>query len=267
MAIINVTPDSFSDGGMYLDPNAAFKRAEKAISEGADIVDIGGESTRPGSRKVEFNEEIGRVVPVISATARKFDIPISIDTTKASVAKAAIEAGAEIVNDISGLRFEPELAAVAAKAETGLILMHSRGEFEEMHGQPAVEDALEEVTSGLNKSITIAKQFGVKQQHIAVDPGIGFGKTALQNLELLANLDKIASRFPEYPVLVGASRKSFMSKIVGESAAPGRLGGSIAAAVLASLNGARILRVHDVAATVRAVKLIDEAKKLRSETI
>jgi dihydropteroate synthase len=267
MAIINVTPDSFSDGGVYNKPDEVLSRVEEVLAEGADILDIGGESTRPESKQIESDEEISRVIPVIEAIARRFDVPISVDTSKSEVARAALNAGAEIINDISGLRFDPLLAKIAAGFGSGLILMHSRGEFSEMHKQPPVEDIFNEVRVSLEKSVTTANEHGVKNENIVVDPGIGFGKTASQNLELLANLDKIVEEFSEHPVLAGASRKSFISKLSGDADVSKRLGGSIAAAALAVLMGASIVRVHDVAETVQAVRLLDELKILRSESI
>jgi dihydropteroate synthase len=265
MAIINVTPDSFSDGGAYKNPDEVLRRVQETLAEGADILDVGGESTRPGSKQIHSNDEIARVVPVIEAIAARFDVPISVDTAKAEVARAALHAGAEIINDISGLRFDPLLAEIASSFGSGLILMHSRGEFSEMHKQPPVEDIFNEVKVSLKKSAAKANEHGVKNENIVIDVGIGFSKTASQNLELLANLDKIVEEFSDHPILVGASRKSFISKISGEADVSVRLGGSIAAAALAVLNGASIVRVHDVAETVQAVRLLDKAKLLRAE--
>jgi len=255
MAILNVTPDSFSDGGEFLSPDDALRQAEKLIDEGADILDIGGESTRPGGTRVGADEELRRVLPVIDAVAKRFDIPISIDTTRPAVAQAALAAGAEIVNDISGLRFDETIAKAAANASAGLVLMHSRGSFETLHSQPPVEDILAEVTGSLHSSIKIAKRNGVADEQIAVDIGLGFGKTFEQNLELIAKLGKIVAEFKEYPVLVGASRKSFIGKVLGNVPAGERLGGSLAAAVVAVMNGAKIVRVHDVKETVNAIRM------------
>jgi dihydropteroate synthase len=262
MAVINVTPDSFSDGGKYLDPDHALRRAEEAVAEGADILDIGGESTRPGSERVSEEEEVARIVPVIESVSRRFDIPISVDTTRSKVAERAIDAGAEIINDISGLRFDPAIARLASKTGAGLILMHSRGEFAQMHDQPPVKDIFEEVTERLKQSIQLALESGVGSDRTVIDIGIGFGKTVSQNLELLANIDKIIKDFPEYPVLVGASRKSFISKIAGAADPYERLGGSIAAAALAVWKGARIIRAHDVAETLQAIRVVEAAKSL-----
>jgi dihydropteroate synthase len=258
MAILNVTPDSFSDGGEFLSLDDAVRQAEKLIDEGANILDIGGESTRPGGTRVGGDEELRRVLPVIDAVAKRFDIPISIDTTRPAVAQAALAAGAEIVNDISGLRFDETIAKAAANASAGLVLMHSRGSFETLHSQPPVEDILTEVAGSLHSSIKIAKRNGVADEQIAVDIGLGFGKTFEQNLELIAKLGKIVAEFKEYPVLVGASRKSFIGKVLGNVPAGERLGGSLAAAVVAVMNGARIVRVHDVKETVNAIRMTSQ---------
>ncbi|MGQ0541111.1 MAG: dihydropteroate synthase [Blastocatellia bacterium] len=260
MGILNVTPDSFSDGGKFSLPDAALKQAERIISEGADIIDIGGESTRPGSSRVSDEEEVDRSVPIIEAIVKRFDIPISIDTTKSTVAKTAVDAGAEIINDISGLRFDERIAEVAATHKTGLILMHSRGFFETMHSQPPVDDILKEVAHDFRRSITTATEHGVGSEQIVLDVGIGFGKTFEQNLELIAKLDKLISEFPEFPMLVGTSRKSFIGKILGDVPPDERLGGSLASAGIAVWNGASIVRVHDVKETVEAVKAIDVVK-------
>ena len=257
MGIVNVTPDSFSDGGQVFDVDGALRHAQRMISDGADILDIGGESTRPGSSRVSVEEEIDRVVPVIEAIAKRFDIPISVDTTKSEVAKRAIDAGAEIINDISGLRFDERIGEVAAASKSGLLLMHSRGEFETMHTQPAVADILAEVSEGFRASIAKAKSFGIADENIALDVGIGFGKTPEQNLELLAKLDRLVADFPQYPMLVGTSRKSFIGKLLGDAPAGERLTGSLATAAIAVWNGARIVRVHDVKQTAEAVKLVD----------
>ncbi len=254
MGIVNTTPDSFSDGGEAFTFDDALRRAEKLSSEGADILDIGGESTRPGSERISAAEEIGRIAPLVEAVASRFDIPISVDTSKAEVAAAALENGAEIINDISGLRFDPEVASVAARANAGLILMHSRGEFDEMHSQPPVEDIFAEVECGLRKSLQIALDSGVQRENIVLDVGIGFGKTVEQNLSLIENLARIIEKFERIPMLVGASRKSFIGKLCNEPDARKRLGGSLAAAIAAAANGANIIRVHDVQETRQALQ-------------
>ena len=260
MGILNVTPDSFSDGGRYADINAALQRADEMIAEGADVIDIGGESTRPGSRRVSADDEISRVVPVIEAISKRLDVPVSIDTSKSAVADAAVDAGAEIINDISGLRFDEAIAEVAARHKTGLVLMHSRGEFETMHSQPPVEDIITEVEKDLRRSISAAAAAGVAAEQIVLDIGIGFGKTLDQNLKLIAQLDRLVQEFPGFPILVGASRKSFLGKLLGKDDPKERLSGSLASAAIAVWNGAKILRVHDVAATVDAVKIVTQTK-------
>jgi dihydropteroate synthase len=261
MGVLNVTPDSFSDGGEYLEPEAAIRRAEAMIAEGADILDIGGESTRPGSTTVAADDEVRRVVPVIEAIAKRFDVPVSVDTSKSAVAAAALGAGAEIVNDISGLRWDAQVAAVAAASGAGLVLMHSRGEFDTMHSQPPAEDIMKDLKSGLRRSVEMAGSMGVERSRIAIDIGIGFGKTADQNLELLGRLDEIIGDFEGFPVVVGTSRKSFIGRISGDTSATERLGGSLATAALAAWLGAAILRVHDVRETVQAARIIDAVKR------
>lgn len=265
MGILNVTPDSFSDGGRFASVDAALRRAEQMIGEGADIIDIGGESTRPGSSRISNMEEIGRVGPVIEALTDRFDTPVSIDTSKNEVARVAINAGAEIINDISGLRWEPDLADVAADTGAGLILMHSRGTFETMHTQQGVDDIFDEVRAGFNLSIQIAAARGVKREQIALDIGIGFGKTFEQNLDLLAKLDRITNEFESYPMLVGTSRKSFIGKILDDAPPSDRLGGSVATALIAVERGARLIRVHDVKETVSALRVFDRICGVRSE--
>lgn len=255
MAILNVTPDSFSDGGKYLSVDDAICQVENMIGDGADVIDIGGESTRPGSSAVEIDEEVIRVVPVIKAIAKRFDVPMSIDTTKSGVAERAIDAGAEIINDISGLRFDERLAEIASRVKAGIVLMHSRGEFETMHALPPVDDIFSDVTADLKRAIGVAHSYNVRDEQIALDVGIGFGKTQEQNLELIAKLDKLISEFSAYPMLVGASRKSFIGKLIGDVPPSERLGGSIAAALIAFQNGAKIVRVHDVKETVTAIKI------------
>jgi dihydropteroate synthase len=255
MGILNVTPDSFSDGGRFADLDAAIMRAEEMIGEGAAILDIGGESTRPGSARVDEQTETVRVVPVIEAITSRFDVPLSIDTSKAKVAKSAIKAGAEIINDVSGLRFDERIAEVAAVTNAGLVLMHSRGEFESMHSQPPAENIIEEVSNDFRRSLAIAEARGVAMDKIVLDIGIGFGKTVEQNLELLARLDIIADAFSDHALLVGVSRKSFIGKLLGGAPPENRLSGSIAAAVVAVINGARVIRAHDVKATVDALKV------------
>jgi len=228
MGVLNVTPDSFSDGGQFLATDQALAQARKMIAEGADIIDIGGESTRPGAALVTVEAELQRVIPVIEKLAKLASVPISIDTTKAPVARAAIKAGAGIVNDISGLRFDPGLADEVASAGAGLILMHSRGTPQNMQELPPVKDILPEVIAGLRESLVVAAQHGVEIESIAVDPGIGFGKTAAQNVELIAKLDQLAKAFPDNPILIGTSRKSFIGKLLDNAPTGERLYGTIA---------------------------------------
>ena len=260
MGILNVTPDSFSDGGQFLALEDAVAQAMQMISEGADIIDVGGESTRPGSALVSTEEEMQRVIPVLERLANEASVPISIDTTKAAVARAALEAGAEIVNDISALRFDPLIADEVAKAGAGLILMHSRGTPKTMQQLPPVEDILPEVIAGLRDGIAVAEQRGVARESIAIDPGIGFGKTAAQNVELIAKLDQLADAFTAYPLMIGTSRKSFIGKLLNNAPAGERLYGTIASVAVSVLKGAHIVRVHDVRAVVEAVRVTDIIK-------
>lgn len=261
MAILNVTPDSFSDGGEFFSIADALRQAEKLVAEGAEVLDIGGESTRPASERVSATEEIRRVVPVIEAIVKRFDVPVSIDTSKAEVAEKALEAGAEIINDVSGLRFDERIAQIAAAQNAGLVLMHLRGDFATMHRQKPVENILKEVSESLRWSIKKAESFNVGRENIALDVGIGFSKTFNQNLELLAKLDKLTEEFSEFPFLVGASRKSFIGKILGDIPAGERLTGSLASAAIAVWNGANIVRAHDVKATIEALKVVEAIKK------
>ena len=264
MAILNVTPDSFSDGGQFFAVDEAVAQAEKLIEAGADIIDVGGESTRPHSARVSAEEEIRRVLPVIEAVSKRFDIPISIDTSKSEVAERAAAAGAEIINDVSGLLFDEKIGEVAARHKTGLVLMNLRGSFETMHDQAPVKDILREVSDGFRQSIEKAKKSGVAENQIALDIGIGFSKTFEQNLELLADLDKLVAAFPNFPMLVGTSRKSVLGKILGDAPTAERLQGSLASAAIAVWNGAQILRVHDVKETVECLNVVESIKKRRT---
>lgn len=260
MAILNVTPDSFSDGGKHFSIDDALRQAEILINEGADILDIGGESSRPNSERVAADEEIRRVVPIIEAISRRFNTAISIDTSKSEVANAAVEAGAEIINDISGLQFDENLGETAAKYQTGLVLMHLRGDFETMHSQEPVSDIFQEVAAGFNRSIHKAVNCGVKKEYIALDVGLGFSKTFAQNLELIAKLNKLAEEFAGFPLLVGASRKSFIGKILEGAPTSERLNGTLAADAIAVWNGANIIRVHDVKSAVESIKVVEALK-------
>lgn len=250
MGIVNVTPDSFSDGGEFLSPDRAIEHGVALAAEGADMLDIGGESTRPGARPVSAEEEIDRVLPVIEGLAARVDLPLSVDTTKLEVARAAVAAGATIVNDVSALRFAPDLAGLAADTGAGLVLMHMKGEPRTMQDDPRYEDLLAEVGDHLLAAARRAENEGVERSAIVLDPGIGFGKTARDNWRLLAGLSRLT---PGYPTLIGHSRKSFLDP-AGKSAPSERLPQTLAAGLLAALNGAAILRVHDVSAHLRLLE-------------
>jgi dihydropteroate synthase len=266
MGVLNVTPDSFSDGGEFFSLDKALAHAEQMIAEGADIIDVGGESTRPGGAAiVSAEEELTRVLPVIVQLAKRSTIPISIDTTKSSVARAALDAGASIVNDISGLRFDSLVADETGKSGAGLVLMHSRGAPGALHGLPPVANIIEEVTNSLRNSIAIAEERGVKRESIVIDPGIGFGKSQEQNIELIAKLDQLIGVFPDFPLLIGTSRKSFLGRILaGADGNPApseqRLHATMATITAAILKGAHIVRVHDVEAAVETIYVIDVIK-------
>lgn len=261
MGILNVTPDSFSDGGRYNRLDAAVAQVERMLAEGADLIDIGGESTRPGSAVVSAAEEIARVVPVIERLRKMTDRPISIDTYKAEVALAAIDAGADIVNDISGLRFEPELANVAARAKVGLVLMHSRGTPGALHDLPPVDDIFQEVETGFRQSLAVALDAGVAPECIVLDPGIGFGKTVDNNLALLGGFHRFGAI--GFPLLVGTSRKSFLGAVTGRYNPDDRLFATAASSVLAVERGAHILRVHDVIAARDCIAVTEAVRKIR----
>jgi dihydropteroate synthase len=251
MGIVNVTPDSFSDGGLFQDAGAAIAHGRDLLAEGADILDIGGESTRPGAEPVAADEEIRRVVPVIEALAAD-GARVSIDTTKAEVARRALDAGATIVNDVSALRFDPDLAGVAADAGATVVLMHMLGEPRTMQDDPRYDEVVSDIRSFLEQRIRFAVGEGLAEGDIWVDPGIGFGKTLAHNLELIARLDEIVAI--GRPVVFGASRKSFLGKLTGRQVDE-RLAGTIAANIIAYEHGARVFRVHDVAPTVDALKV------------
>jgi dihydropteroate synthase len=242
MGVVNVTPDSFSDGGLFRDPVVAVEHARKLVAEGADVLDVGGESTRPGSEGVSVADELDRVRPVLEGLS-EVAAEISIDTTKRAVAEAALDRGASIVNDVSALRSDPELAALCAERECGVVLMHMLGGPRTMQDDPRYDDVVVEVKAFLADRIEYAMAAGVAEQRIWVDPGIGFGKTLEHNLELLRRLGEIRSL--GRPICVGTSRKSFIGKVTGRDAHD-RLGGTIASNVLALANGAEVFRVHDV---------------------
>ncbi len=260
MGILNITPDSFSDGGKYFNENVLIAKAVEDASrmekEGADFIDIGGESTRPGSRKVNADEEIQRVIPVISEICKHVSIPISIDTYKSEVADEALKAGAVIVNDISGFRFDPKIAEVTKKHNASCILMHIKGTPKDMQNNPVYEDVVADIIDYLNESVSIAKKAGIEQ--IIVDPGIGFGKTFEHNIEIIKRLSEF--RQIGYPLLLGLSRKRFINNIY-ESGTEERLAGTLASNTAGILNGANILRVHDVLENKRAALTADVLKK------
>ena len=262
MGVVNVTPDSFSDGGKFFDTDVAIAQGEKLAADGADILDIGGESTRPFSDPVSVEEEIRRVVPVIEALAQRVSIPISIDTTKAEVARPALAAGASIINDVAALRFDPGLAALAIEFDTPLILMHMLGEPKSMQVAPRYDNLIEDIRSFLEDAVARAEKLGVSRSKIIVDPGIGFGKTVTQNLLLIKHVQAFTSL--GLPVLIGASRKAFIRKLLKQAHEedirpdlPMVETGTQAAVAAAVLNGAHIVRVHDVANTVVTVKILD----------
>ena len=249
MGIVNVTPDSFSDGGRYLESGAAIEHGRRLLAEGADVLDVGGESTRPGSEPVSAEEELSRVIPVIEALAG--EAPLSVDTAKAEVARAAIAAGATMVNDVTALRGDPEMAGTCAEGGVEVVLMHMLGTPKTMQDDPHYGDVVSEVLDFLAERVAEATAAGIEQSRIWIDPGIGFGKTVAHNLALIARLDRL-TRLGR-PVLVGASRKSFLGAITGVAEPRDRLAGSLAAALIAVERGARVVRVHDVAATVEAL--------------
>jgi dihydropteroate synthase len=266
MGVINLTPDSFSDGGRWFTRKRAWDHAERMSQDGVDIIDIGGESTRPGATNISEEEEIRRVQKYLDVMIKLIhNGPYSIDTTKASVARVALAAGVEIVNDISGLRFDPTLADVAARYEAGLILMHSRGTFETMHKQEPVADIISEIARDWQRAIEEAERRGVKREKIVLDPGIGFSKTQKQNVELVAKLPVLAREFSDFPILVGTSRKSFIGHLLGGAPVNKRVHGTMASVTAAVLGGAAIVRVHDVRAAIETVRVADAIKKMQND--
>jgi dihydropteroate synthase len=249
MGVVNVTPDSFSDGGLYLDPEAAIAHGVELVDAGAAILDVGGESTRPGAEEVGVEEELRRVVPVVEGLAGS-GAEISIDTSKRAVAEAALEAGAGIVNDVTALRGDPEMAALCAERGATVVLMHMAGNPRTMQDEPTYGDVVHEVRAFLAEQLEFALAAGIAEQRVWLDPGIGFGKTAEHNLELLRRLAEL--RDLGRPLVIGTSRKSFIGRLDG-SAANERLGGTIASSVLAAVEGAAVLRVHDVAEVSQAL--------------
>ena len=256
MGIVNVTPDSFSDGGRFLDPDAAVAHGLSLVEAGADLLDVGGESTRPGADPVDAAEERRRVLPVIEALVAQAGVPVSVDTTKASVAAAALDAGARIVNDVSAGRLDAELLAVVAQHGAGYVAMHMQGEPRTMQDAPHYDDVVGQVGDFLAERVDVARKAGIAGDAIALDPGIGFGKTAAHNLDLLARLDTLVARF-DAPLVVGASRKRFLGTLVGDDTVDRRDDGTLATTVWCIGLGARVVRVHDVRSTTRAIGLYD----------
>jgi dihydropteroate synthase len=257
MGILNVTPDSFSDGGRFLDPESAITHALEMESEGADFIDVGAESTRPGACPVPAKEQLRRLVPVLRVLGSKLRCPISVDTTSARVAEAALDAGASIVNDVSALRQDPSMSAIVARHRVPCILMHMKGRPRTMQNRPRYQDLMAEIHGFLADALARGEQAGIARSQMIVDPGIGFGKTLEHNLEILRRQSELESL--GVPIMVGPSRKRFIGAVL-DAEPEERLEGTIAACVLAARNGANILRVHDVKPVVRALRLADAIK-------
>lgn len=255
MGVLNVTPDSFSDGGLYFDADAAVAHALEMERAGADILDIGGESTRPGSEGIPAEEELRRVMPVLEKLRGKLKMPISIDTAKAEVAEAAVRAGAEILNDVTALRRDPHIAEIAQRRRLPLILMHMRGQPRTMQKNPFARDVLHDVANGLRKAVALARHAGVRKSQIILDPGVGFGKSFAQNYELLARLPELARL--GFPLLIGTSRKSFIGNALGGVPKGERIWGTAATVTASILQSAHIVRVHDVAEMVQVARVTD----------
>lgn len=257
MGVVNVTPDSFSDDGFFNEPEKAVQYALKLIEDGADILDIGGESTRPGAQAVSAEEELERILPVVEEIRRNTEIPISVDTYKAPVASAVINAGADIINDVSSLRFDPDICQVVSKSRAGLILMHMRGTPKNMQEIPSSLEIIIEIRNEFKRAVSQAKTGGVASDRIIVDPGIGFGKTVTNNLKILNQL----SLFQElgFPVLIGTSRKSFIGEILGTGVSD-RVFGTAASVAVSVVGGAHIVRVHDVREMRQVVDVIDSIR-------
>jgi dihydropteroate synthase len=259
MGVLNVTPDSFSDGGKFLQPERAIEQALAMERAGADLLDIGGESTRPGSEETPASEELNRILPVLEGLRGRLKIPISVDTRRSAVTDLAIPAGAQIINDVSGLRSDPGIAVVAARHRVPLILMHMRGDPRTMQKGPFARDVVRDVMQGLRKSVAIARKAGVAKSQIILDPGIGFGKSYAQNYELLQQLPQLAKL--DYPLLLGTSRKGFLGATLARDGKPApseeRLWGTAATVTASILNGAHIVRVHDVAEMVQVARVAD----------
>ena len=260
MGILNVTPDSFYDGGRYNITERALEHCEKMINDGADIIDIGGESTRPGSLPINEDEELKRVIPVIKEIKKRFNILLSIDTTKSIVSKEALEEGVDIVNDISGLNFEPNISGIVAKYKAAIILSHTTSRSVDMQQKTDYDDFLGDVYSYLQNSIKLAENAGINKDSIIIDPGFGFGKTVKHNLMLLKHLS-VYTKLTK-PIMVGTSMKSFIGKILNSNKIEDRLEGTIASLVISVLNDASIIRVHNVKQANKAIKIVDAVKYL-----
>jgi dihydropteroate synthase len=255
MGVLNVTPDSFSDGGQFLEPEKAIAHALRMQAAQADLIDIGGESARPGAHGISAEEELRRVLPVLRGLKRKLRIPICIDTTKVEVAEVALQAGAQMINDTSGLRAAPELAKVAKKHDVPLVLMHMRGTPRTMQEIPPAKNIWREIEKGLQWSVEKALQAGLRRTQLVIDPGIGFGKTVMQNYEILRELPRL-EKF-KLPILVGPSRKTFIGKMLDNAPPQERLWGTAAAVTASILGGAHMVRVHDVAEMLQVVRVTD----------
>ena len=262
MGVLNVTPDSFSDGGLYFDSAAAVARALEMERAGADMIDVGGESTRPGADRISASDEIRRILPVLEKLRGRLKIPISIDTSKAEVAEAATKQGAQIINDVTALRSDPRLAQVAARQKVPIILMHMRGDPRTMQKRPFARDVMRDVSTGLRRAVGIARRAGVPRAQIVLDPGIGFGKSAAQNYELLQKLPELARL--GHALLVGTSRKSFLAKVPGAAQDADRIWGTAATVAASILGGAHIVRVHDVAEMVGVARVTDAVLRPQS---
>jgi len=263
MGILNVTPDSFSDSGLYFDRSKAIKRALRMAEEGADIIDIGGESTRPGSEPLAIEEELKRTVSVIEALSKELAIPLSIDTYKSIVARRALDAGASMVNDISGLRFDPRMANIVSEYKVPVVIMHIKGTPKDMQKNPAYEALMAEIIDSLREGIRLALESGISEDKLVIDPGIGFGKTFEHNLEIIHSLFNLT--LLEKPLLVGPSRKAFIGRVLGDVPPTARLEGTAAAVAISIMNGANIIRVHDVKEMVKVARVADAIKRMRTE--
>lgn len=263
MGILNVTPDSFSDGGKFVNPEDAVRQAEAMIEDGADIIDVGGESTRPGAQKVGIEEEMDRVIPVIEKIKEEFPVLVSVDTYKDRVARAAVlEGGADIVNDISGLRFTDQMVTTIAELDVPIILMHIKGTPENMQKDPSYQDVIGEITQYFRERINYVFAKGVKKEKIIIDPGIGFGKRLQDNIEIIRRLQEF-KQF-DCPILMGLSRKSFLGQISGEEAPIDREAETITANLIAILNGASIIRVHNVENAIKSLKVLSRLVDLEN---